>query len=649
MSEAVWTERLSGNRAGRLLSEHLSCLDLQSRGKRRDSGIQEAILNEKVFIHALARSLKRGQPLPCGLMQPLPRFIAILNLSGQRSLVYSDNPALVRCLCVHSSRMQGAELLDCLTAFEAYPMNEHSAESSRFVLLTYSLPWQVGTDAGFWHLSACEVATGATAADAPCVILRDRILHVSSVSNTLFKGKSVRDPSDQSVAVAPASHDKPAVPMVSDKQIADFLEAYSATNLDFDYSECAECTEKPEKPEKSVGTSARLNELVQVLKQERARDQMQIRQLLAAKKAVEGVMKVALEATDANMKDAKHAHVVALESHRNTAKDMLDVSRHQNDAFAVEIVQLRETTRKMSTEHQKAAREHKKLVDKNKEVQRQGEAKDVLHNAVLSNHVGTISRLEGSVAANDARLAATKNELQRTHSVAVAKLAREHEQVVTRLTEALESKKRIINQLSENNDSKDVEKRSLTTHTDEQAARINVLEVELKKLREAPPPAQPPAPPPQPTSRSKAVGTRLRNASTATHHCASTQTPKPSASLTAPLSPTPPPEPVVTTTGSGTQNVAVDNGVVQKAPSSYQGAIDLLQKLVSTLGPTHQSVTVQAMPNGYGQPLPFPHFTPVGMYAPGQNGNFHSNYHPHHPHPHHPHTHPNPHHIRQSY
>ena len=589
--EDAWIKGLGNNRVGRLLSNHMACMALGAKNGGNDCAATEANGNERVFVHAMARSLMRKHPLPCGLPNPPPRYIAILNLSGERLLVYSDNPALIRCLCTNSSWLRGSALCDALTAFEAFPTN---ASGGRFVLLTYSLPWQAGTDATFWHLSACEMsATGEGLGWS----LRDRILQFSSRSAAPHKGKSVIDGFDLFIPVRGPDH--PPLPMVADKQLADFSESYSATSLDLAAEPAAAAAAAAslppssqshgEKPERKV---AQLTELVQILQMERVRDQKQIREEIAKTKTLTSTFETAIEVAEDKFKEAQEEHKRELESQQNTAKDMLALSRQQNDAFAAEIVTMRQAASKMSTEHQKSIKAHEKLVAKHTEMQRKGEAQNALHNAALSKHVATIARLESSVASSDERLASSKDELGKAHAAAIAKLQREHEEATERLTGALESKKRIINQLSENNDRKDVEKASLQTHADEQSARVKALETalaeaeteckrldaELKKRREAPPKA-----------RSKQTSTPLlRNASTATHHCASTQTV---------------PEPVPAT--------AAPNGA--KAPQTYQSAIDLLQGLVMQVqnGPPHAGYG-NPNANGYPRPLPYPHFTPNG-------------------------------------
>jgi len=624
-----WVKGLATHRAGRLLSNHLACVEVQTRRSSADCAFTEALNNERVFIHSLARSLSHDTLLPCGLPSPLPRFIAILNLSGERMLAYSDNASLIRCLCTQS-RLRGHDLDQAIDAFAYFPL-ERSCMSARFVVLVYSMPWQAGTGGAFWHLSACELGVTEDGSDRT---LRDRMLQFSSVAPSPFQGKSVRDASDHHIAVR--GTDKPMLPVVGTKQIADFAESYSAVGLDL---------MAPVADAKPQAQDERLLELVQVLKRERQSDHKELKYTRQQLKTLEATMETALRTCESNAKDAKVDHERAMDTAVKTKEDMLGVSRQQNDALAAEVLVMRESARKASGETQKSIKDHKKLVEKFREMQRQTEAKDTLNNAARFKHVGTISRLEGLVASSDERLAATTSELECAHVAATAKLVHKHEEETERLTSTLESKKRIINQLSENNDRKDVENASLKTHTDEQTIRIKDLEGELKKrseectrleeeLKKRP---QEAPPPPPPRTRSKAVGTHTRNASTATHHCASTQTaiwketntqgPVPALAL----APAPAPAPTV-----GMQVVPEAQAAM---PCSYQAAIDMLQGLVTFTTPTQHVAPVHPAPNPYNRPLPYPHFNPIATYHPHHQPHPHPHHHPHHPQQH-PHVNP---------
>ena len=70
-------------------------MKLRSEGGARETSMQEALGNERVFIKTLAQCLNQA-PFPCGLPTPLPKFIAILNLSGERMLVHSNSCSLIR-------------------------------------------------------------------------------------------------------------------------------------------------------------------------------------------------------------------------------------------------------------------------------------------------------------------------------------------------------------------------------------------------------------------------------------------------------------------------------------------------------------------------------------------------------------------------
>ena len=625
-----WIKGLGNNRVGRQLRNHMACMAMDTGNRTNDCAYTEANGNERVFVHAMARSLMRQQPLPCGLTTPIPRFIALLNLSGERSLVYSNNPALIRCLCTNSSWLRGSALCEALAKFENFPTK---TDEGRFVLLTYSLPWQAGMDAAFWHLSACEMSE-AQADKGVGWSLRDRIMQFTSRSAAPHRGKSVLDGHDVFLPIR--GPDNPQLPMVADKQLDDLSESYSAVNLDLFGG--AACQQRGAKPDRKIQV---LTESVQILQDQRARDQKELREEKERMKALKDEHKEALKKRDTKFKEASEAHKVELESQHNTAKDMLGLSRQQNDTFAAEIVSMRQSASTKAAEHQKVVEENDKLLEKQKKMERQREAKEALYNAALSKHVATISDLERKLEKSREEVGTIGSALEKKHAAAIDKLRREHEEAIERLTGALESKKRIINQLSENNDRKDVEKESLQTHTDEQTVRIRDLEASLAEavtecrrldteLTK------------KPRLRHKQTSTPTsRNASTATHHCASTQT-------TPPPVPAPRPEPVpvpvpvpapapelkpalekALVPAVGTQVVA-EVARSAMAPFSYQAAINMLQELVVNTGhgncnaqPTAHFPTHEA-PNGYMRPLPYPHFMPA------TNAQFH----PYHPQPH---------------
>ena len=156
-ADADWRAKLRSSRTGSRLAAHLDAMDALEvdpgadgpntvHNCTRDGAVAEAVADERIFAYALARAAHRGESPPFGLPERLPRFIAILNLSGERLLVHADEPALLRCLCDHSAALPLRELAKALVAFESFPMAADAARGghARFVLLTYALPWQAG-------------------------------------------------------------------------------------------------------------------------------------------------------------------------------------------------------------------------------------------------------------------------------------------------------------------------------------------------------------------------------------------------------------------------------------------------------------------------------------------------------------------------
>lgn len=620
-----WVQGLTNNRAGRLIGCHLACMEKYRTDDGQAGAATEALGNELVFIHALSRSIRQSRPLPCGISTPFPRYIAILNLSGDRNLVYSNNPALLRCMCTSSTCLGKKDLERAVSAFETYPTTS-TGTSARFVLLTYSIPWQSGTDAAFWHLSACEMKMGAESTETN---LQDRILHFSSVSTVPFNGKSVMDASNLNVLVNKSLNR--SIPIIGDKQIEDFTESYSSACLDFAAT-----------PEiKMDGKNASMLSLMHALTKDRARDQMELKQLQAQAKDVEIVVANIVKQCEERENVMVAQHKKEQEAHRAKAQDMLRESRKQNDDLSEEILNLGQFQKKILSEQSKSNKAHEKSLSKQQELERQSAAKDRLHNATLSNHLAKISKLECAVAANDERLKNSKSDMQKNHAATTEDLVRAHQSALERLESSLESKKRIINQLSDNNERVNVQLSSFQTHKVEQAKRIKDLEIELKKAQIALE---------QSKVRSRTCGTntgKKRNSSTATHHCASTQT-KPVCKVQETVAqesqpPPPPPmvaeevvqskEPVVVQPPLSTVGGNIVSLQPQAFPTCYQAAIDMLQDLVVAHGDGEVSQQINnrhhtndvyqmPMPMPMPMPLPYPHFMPnaPAHQHPMQNG-----------------------------
>jgi len=605
--EGEWVSSLSNNRAGRVLANHLASIEARSRTGSDDNAGQEVLGNERVFMAALARALYMKRPFPCGLPNPIPHFVAILNLSGERMLVYSDNPALLRCICTHSAAMHQHELVGARGAFEKYPFTRTDT-SMRFVLLSYSLPWQAGTGAAFWHLSTCSIDKVAGSELGLC--LNNREWHFSSVSAKPIVGKSVLDPRDQQLNFLLTAAKK--FDLVSEQQVKDFSDAYASTCLDFDAAHEPSASGKDH--------SASLNGIVQALQSQRTESEKQAKSLRDRCKDLREEMDDLKRTHEKALSDAQveSQDQLAVEIAKRVEQEQLATQQHEN--LCAELAAMTSTQRRIDQETKKARKEHERQVARFAEQERKGAAKDALHNAALSQHVATISALEGRLEKSRGEVKTIRSELEKAHASCLERERAQHAEATERLTGALESKKRIINQLSENNERRDVDVASLKTHAEEQDKRIEALSEQLKKAEEAAAaanalargfqtPAKVQKAPRQKETRSRHVSTH--NASTSTHQCASTQTdpePVPTAPQPAPTAPPAVGEKVVE--------------VLPKASCSYQDAINMLQELVVASGQAaaprvlpsypHPLHPHPHSPHGYSRPLPFPHFMPNG-------------------------------------
>ena len=631
-ADVQWVANLSSHRVGRQLASHLASVasaQEQSDVHGGDCAAQQALWYERVLVNVLARSIEKQKPFPCGLSVKLPAFVAVLNLSGERFLVGSDSPALIRTLCSHSAVLHQSELKRQLKKFEKHALERTDAVSN-FVILTYSMPWQAGIDSVYWHLSACAINTISK------VDLIDRILHFSSTSLEPFTGTSVMDIRDATLHIH--GTEQPTLRVVDDAAMDAFCESYSATNLDKDPTTTAMATSTAATGSTEAASGAERNEVrmlrsvIDDLRLRSSADQAEISNQKAQFDLVTAELKgLVQKASQASKEwdDMELKHRAKLDQEQQKAKKEIDKLTDKNAALSAEIDE-HETAKK---QQQREIRKHKAAADalqaKQAADERKSTAKDALHNAALSQHVATISRLEGLLATNGEKTAAALAELERSHAETVRCERETHAAALHKLTIALQSKERICNQLSENNERRDVEVESHKTHQAEQDKRIVDLEAQLlavmQQLNARPKPI---------ATRNASIGTK-KNASTSTHQCAQTQTDRPSSPEKAADPPTAQLPAEGATPAMGTK--VMDHAA---SPSlSYQDALDMLQELVTASGNARASQATPAlhaplsmpmsmsmpmpmpmsmpmpMPHsGYPRPLPYPHFVPGGPY-----------------------------------
>ena len=266
-----------------------------------------------------------------------------------------------------------------------------------------------------------------------------------------------------------------------------------------------------------------------------------------------------------------------LKAGRKQNEEIRGLGKQELDARQAEIERLQQEVNKKACEQNRSSKAYDRLVAKVEEMKRQETAKTTLHNAALDKLKADNVKLQARFDKAVSEASSQRSRMEQDHAKLVMRQQTLHTDTLDKLKATVASKERIINQLSENNERRDVEVASLTTHDEEQAATIVRLQQEIAALTAD-------------AQKSTSVATSMRNASTATHHCASTQT-APEVPPTQPPPRGPKASPDVYT---------------------YQTAINHLQELLNSTNRGAHPAVPAAYPN-YPMPLPFPHFTPNGV------------------------------------
>jgi hypothetical protein len=158
-ADTTWLDNLTRTAPGRQLGDHLRCVDFVIQNKNRtECPVQQVGDFRRVFCRSIAEHDRSF-----GLPRPLPKFIAIVNLSGFRGIMYSSRNALIRLLCLvgpDSSERVMRNVEQVLRYAE-----QHSCS----VLCCFSLPWQAGVHQVHWEVRTLEMrADGAIRDGAMC-------------------------------------------------------------------------------------------------------------------------------------------------------------------------------------------------------------------------------------------------------------------------------------------------------------------------------------------------------------------------------------------------------------------------------------------------------------------------------------------------
>ncbi len=512
--DAAWLSRLGRSRSARALQDHLACMEDRLSSRGREGSIKEAVGNRETFLSALHRNCNSGKPFPCGLPETLPKYIAIVNLSGQRMLLTSESDTLMRKLCAYSWGLHPDCLADQLSQFSHY-LNQQAVEHTNlpkpgmmeFVLITYSLPWQAGISSAYWELNTVRVATSTTG--QRCV--RDRELSFSSMSTCIFEARTSLCNGDRGsgVTMAVGTSSEHTLRFVADEQMNAFVNTHRAVDLDAPAHQSTH-----DEAEKSVGgSSAAVNAVLQSalaqMKLDRKTDQEEVRSL----KTIESSLK--LEHEKALAKQNEEA-IASIQRAQTEIKERERVVDGKVAANWEELNTLRTSNIALLTEIDEALGAKLDTEKRMEKLKKQELSKDKLHNAAASKQTAEIKKLCDRIEVQERASAQQTAELNKAHSHAIEQLEAKAERKHAMLQETLNWKEKVCNQLVENNDCKLAELVDARERLAEDRVRISEFVEECTKLRKKTQDAE--------CAMPKSVSCGTDSQGTTTHHHNATQT-----------------------------------------------------------------------------------------------------------------------------
>ena len=264
--DALFLQQLRSSKCGRVLQDHAACVLFRIDRGGHEGAIEECTNWRRTFVFGLNKAIVESKPPPFGLPKPvgrriLPKYIAIVNLSGERMLVYSEHDTLLRVLCSVSHTQNAEALARALSTiadqaechgnplYTNSPFGADASELPRSVLVCYSMQWQAGFESYYWEASTIE----ATPSDASTTALRRRVLDrqmvLTSLSPDLIQGTPTLGA--RGVEYLASGNRMGPQTYVGNKAVAEFSEQFSAASLDdtrrrrepFTAEECAPSTQ----------------------------------------------------------------------------------------------------------------------------------------------------------------------------------------------------------------------------------------------------------------------------------------------------------------------------------------------------------------------------------------------------------------------
>lgn len=470
--DSAWISQLSQSRGGRLLQAHLASVEDMVVSEGRNGAVQACVENRKSFLYALIRSVRNGQSNPCNLPKKLPKFVAVVNLSGEQTILYSEKDTLIRKLCSRSAVTHPQTLRNQLMEFSKWVDTKRASCSDveeAFVLVVFQLPWQAGVGCMHWEVNDVVVTHGKGATRAS---LLDREMTLSSMSTGIFKAKpSLRDL--ESMPCCDGRH----VELLNPRQVAAFRDNYTSSNMDYEAEVPTDAT-----PDSASGAAA-------------PRPPAEMGELLRAVMTQRQAMMTELQQIKEELKEEKRkaaaaaaAHAVDLEARLATAaleaSEALKLMTGAHDEKAAELAGMQPKMATLVQEQADSKKQHERLSKSYEKFKGQIDAQNKLANTAHQKLTREKVELEEKMAAlRDSHKQAT-GDLTRAHQRELERAVSDEKKRVTALRVKVTSSERLINQLAESNDRKDAELAVTTSELGEASGKLKALSIETKEQRD---------------------------------------------------------------------------------------------------------------------------------------------------------------------
>ena len=202
----AWIDSIPPTANSLLLREHLSNVDVWlNNSTRTSSAIQQIAELRRCFLHCLQEDARC-----CGLPEKLPRCIAILNLSGELRMIYSDCCMLAAVIALAGPTAAVASANESVEAVLKFAEKRNIS-----VLVTFSLPWQAGVASIAWDVRTLE---RRDCVDGPSTVLDGAMVAASNL-------EGARGP-------VRATLEAPYAKRVPAASLAVFKQQFRASNLD---------------------------------------------------------------------------------------------------------------------------------------------------------------------------------------------------------------------------------------------------------------------------------------------------------------------------------------------------------------------------------------------------------------------------------